>query len=256
MGKCLVRMEDISKHFGGKVALEQAHMELREGEVLGLVGDNGAGKSTLLKILAGVIARDGGDVFIRGHKVAINSPHQSRSLGIEMVYQDLSLCGSLTVWENIYLGRYIIHPFRILDKKLMSQKALQFLQNLGIDLTDVNEPVRNLSGGQQQAIAICRCLLFQPNVILLDEPTASMALVEQEKVLKMIVDLKDQGRSLVMVTHDLQQLFRVADRGLVLKGGRSIWCGSLKELKPDDLAQMMFVGKGGPDVGGHLSHES
>lgn len=252
----LVRMENISKHFGGKVALKQAHMELNEGEVLGLVGDNGAGKSTLLKILAGVIDRDGGDVFIRGHKVAINSPRQSRNLGIEMVYQDLSLCGSLTVWENIYLGRYIIRPFWILDKKLMSQKALQFLRNLSVDLTDVNEPVRNLSGGQQQAIAICRCLLFQPNVILLDEPTASMALVEQEKVLKMIVDLKDQGCSLVMVTHNLQELFRVADRALVLKGGRSIWCGSLKELEPDDLAQMMFVGKGRADVGGHLSHES
>lgn len=175
-----------------------------------------------------------------------------------MVYQDLSLCGSLTVWENIYLGRYVVRPSRILDKNLMSQRALQFLKNLGIDLSDVNEPVRNLSGGQQQAIAICRCLLFRPNVILLDEPTASMALVEQEKVLKLIVDLKEQGRSLVMVTHNLQQLFRVADRTLVLKGGRSVWCGPLKGLKPDDLAQMMFIGRGGagsatPDTATHSS---
>jgi ABC-type sugar transport system ATPase subunit len=138
----------------------------------------------------------------------------------------------------------------------MSQKALQFLRNLGIDLFNVNEPVRNLSGGQQQAIAICRCLLFRPNVILLDEPTASMALVEQEKVLKLIIELKNQGRSLVMVTHNLQQMFRVADRVLVLKGGRSIWCDSLKGLKPDDLVQMMFVGRGRSDLGGLLSHES
>ncbi|MGD0915232.1 MAG: ATP-binding cassette domain-containing protein [Thermodesulfobacteriota bacterium] len=256
MNNYLVRMENISKHFGGKVALEQAHLELSQGEVLGLVGDNGAGKSTMLKILAGVAARDGGDIFIGGQKVSINSPRQSRSLGIEMVYQDLSLCGSLTVWENIYLGRYIVRPLRILDKNRMSQKALQFLQNLGIDLYNINEPVRNLSGGQQQAIAICRCLLFQPEVILLDEPTASMALVEQERVLKLIIDLKDQGRSLVMVTHNLQELFRVADRALVLKGGRNVWCGPLKRLKPDDLAQMMFVGRGGPDVGGPLSYES
>jgi len=256
MENSLVRMEDISKHFGGKVALDKAHMELHEGEVLGLVGDNGAGKSTLLKIVAGVITKDSGDIFIRGQKVSINSPRQSRSLGIEMVYQDLSLCGSLTLWENIYLGRYIVHPFWILDKKLMSQKALQFLRDLGIDLSDVDEPVRNLSGGQQQAIAICRCLLFQPNVILLDEPTASMALIEQEKVLKLIISLKNQGRSLVIVTHNLQQLFRVADRTLVLKGGRSVWSGSLKDLKPDDLAQMMFVGRGGPDVGGSLNHEN
>ena len=111
----LVIMENISKHFGGKVALEQARLELHEGEVLGLVGDNGAGKSTLLKILAGVVSRDSGDIFIRGEMVSINSPRQSRSLGIEMVYQDLSLCGSLTVWENIYLGRYVIRPLRILD---------------------------------------------------------------------------------------------------------------------------------------------
>lgn len=253
---CIVKMENIFKHFFGKIALEQAHLKLYEGEILGLVGDNGAGKSTLLKILAGVIAKDGGEIFFRGQKVAIHSPRDSRNLGIEMVYQDLSLCGSLTVWENIFLGRYLVHPFQILDKNQMSQKAFHFLKDLGIDSFNMDEPVRNLSGGQQQAVAICRCLLFHPSILLLDEPTASMALMEQEKVLKMIGDLKSQGCSIVLVTHNLQQLFRVSDRVLVLKGGRSVWCGSLKGLNPDDLAQMMFLGKSRFESGGTFNHEA
>lgn len=256
MEGCIVKMENIFKHFFGKIALEQAHLELYEGEVLGLVGDNGAGKSTLLKILAGVIAKDGGEIFLRGQKIAIHSPRHARNLGIEMVYQDLSLCGSLTVWENIFLGRYLVHPYLILDKNQMSQKAFQFLKDLGIDSFNMDEPVRNLSGGQQQAVAICRCLLFHPSILLLDEPTASMALMEQEKVLRMIVDLKTQGCSMILVTHNLQQLFRVSDRALVLKGGRSLWCGTLKGLKPDDLAQMMFVGKREFELGRTVDHET
>ena len=248
MEDCVVRMEGICKYFGEKVALEHASIELHEGEVLGLVGDNGAGKSTLLKTLAGVFPKDSGDIFIKGRKVRINSPRQSRSLGIEMVYQDMSLCGSLNAWENIYLGRYHTHPLRrsllpILDKRSMARKALQSLRNLGIDLTDINGPVRNLSGGQQQAVAICRCQLFRPGVILLDEPTASMGMAEREKVLDMILDLKDQGSSIIMVTHNLQELFQVADRALVVKEGRSIWCGPLEGMEPENLAQMMFVGR-------------
>jgi ABC-type sugar transport system ATPase subunit len=250
MTEALVQMVDICKHFDGRVALEHASLELFGGEVLGLVGDNGAGKSTMLKVLSGVIRADGGMISVRGSKVAIDSPRASRALGIEMVYQDLALCGSLTVWENIYMGRLLVRPWRrailpLLDKRRMSRNAKDALSDLGIELSDLDKPIRQLSGGEQQAIAICRCLLFEPDVILLDEPTASMAVFEQEKILDMIVRLKNKGHSLVIVTHNLQELFRVADRALVLKGGRPVWCGTLADRTPDDLARMMFTGSAG-----------
>ena len=143
----IVEMEDIYKHFDGRVALDHARMELFGGEVLGLVGDNGAGKSTMLKILAGVLPADGGEISIRGQRVSIDSPRKSRALGIEMVYQDLALCGSLTVWENIYMGRLLVLPrhrtvLPFLDKRRMYRDASKLLRDLGIELPDL-EPARS-----------------------------------------------------------------------------------------------------------------
>jgi len=247
MARIIVRMEGIGKRFGGKVALEHADLELQEGEILGLVGDNGAGKSTLLKILSGSIRLDSGDIRLFDRKVVIDSPRHSRELGIEMVSQDLSLCRSQTVWENIYLGRFLTRPFLrrlfpVLSKREMSNQALRHLRQIGVGLENMNEPIRNLSGGEQQAVALCRSLLFRPRVILLDEPTASMALWEKQKILRLMLDLKEQGHSLIMVTHNLQDLFQVADRALVLKEGRRIWCGPLMGMKPEELAHLMFAG--------------
>ena len=248
MPDALVHLKGIEKHFNGKVALAKAELALKQGEILGLVGDNGAGKSTMLKILSGVLKKDAGEIFIKGQAVRINSPVHSRGLGIEMVYQDLSLCGSLNAWENIFLGRYQTRsifktPAAYLDKREMVRKTVEVMASLGIRRLDAGAPVRNLSGGEQQAVAICRCLLFHPRVILLDEPTASMALREREKVLELVRDLKERGRSIIMVTHNLEELFMVADRAAVFKEGRSIWQGSLDGMKPDDVARMMFVGK-------------
>ena len=244
----IVHMEDIRKQFGGKIALDRVRLSLYRGEVLGLVGDNGAGKSTVLKILSGVLKRDGGTIFIEGRQARIDSPIHSRNWGVEMVYQDLSLCESLTVWENVYLGRYETRTLAgamvsILDKRKMARRTVAILKDLGISLSDVNMPVRNLSGGERQAVAICRCLLFQPKVIVLDEPTASMALWEKKKVLELVLSLKARGRSIIMVSHNLPELFQVADRVVVLKEGRSIWQGSIEHITPDDVARMMFLGK-------------
>ena len=155
-------MKDIQKQFGGKIALDGAELSLYQGEILGLVGDNGAGKSTLLKILSGVLKRDGGEIFMGDAKVLLNSPIHSRKMGIEMVYQDLSLCESLSVWENVYLGRYETRNLlgsllRILDKRKMARRTRDTLCELGITLPHVHMPVRNLSGGERQAVAICRC---------------------------------------------------------------------------------------------------
>jgi len=244
----IVHMKDIQKQFIGKIALNRAELSLHRKEILGLVGDNGAGKSTMLKILSGVLRRDAGEIIIGGKLVRIDAPKHSRALGIEMVYQDLSLCESLSVWENIYLERYEIRQLfkplvSILDKRKMVRQAGQILTELGVRLTDINAPVRHLSGGQRQAVAICRCLLFQPRIVLLDEPTASMAAWEREKILDLIRSFKDRGKSVIMVTHNLRELFQVADRAAVLKEGRTIWQGTLKDTTPDELARMMFLGK-------------
>lgn len=248
MPDALVQLKGIEKHFNGKIALEGAELSLRRGEILGLVGDNGAGKSTMLKILSGVLKKDAGDILVEGQAVRISGPVHSRDLGIEMVYQDLSLCGNLNVWENIFLGRYQTRSFfktasTVLDKRKMLKRTAEIMARLGITRLEANTPVRNLSGGEQQAVAICRCLLFQPRVILLDEPTASMALKERQKVLELIRGLKERGRSIIMVTHNLEELFQVADRATVFKEGRTIWQGPLQGMKPDDVARMMFVGK-------------
>jgi ABC-type sugar transport system ATPase subunit len=245
----MIRMENTQKRFGRKIALDRAELSLHQGEILGLVGDNGAGKSTLLKVIAGVLKKDAGDMFIQGDAVHITSPIQSRALGIEMVYQDFSLCENLTVWENVYLGRYetrnLLGPFvSVLDKGTMRKKTMDALKRFRITLVDVDAPVRNLSGGERQAVAICRCLLFHPRIVLLDEPTASMALWEKEKILELIRQLKAQGRSIIVVTHNIQELFQIADRAVVLKEGRDIWAGALKDITPDDLARKMFLGNG------------
>lgn len=246
-GKPIVLMRDIHKRFGRRTALDQAGLTLFPNEILGLAGDNGAGKSTLLKVLSGALKPDSGEICITGKPVRINRPVQSRELGIEMVYQDFSLCESLTVWENVFLGRYetrslLKSRFPILNKRRMVQKTIDALNSFGITI-DAHVPVRNLSGGERQAVAICRCLLFHPRIILLDEPTASMALWEQEKILELILVLKKQGKSIIMVTHNLKELFQVADRALVLKEGRDVWQGPLEQITPEDLARMMFLGK-------------
>lgn len=244
-------MENIHKRFNGKVALDGAWLELHRAEVLGVVGDNGAGKSTLLKVLAGVVTPDRGTVFVRGRSVDIRSPRDSQALGVETVYQDFSLCASLSVWENAYLGRYVQASWKsmklpFLAKASMRKRVCESLCRLGIHLSSVDEPIRNLSGGQQQAVAICRSLIFQPEVLLLDEPTASMAVAEQERILQLIKGFKARGKSVVMVTHNLTELFHIADRALVMKEGRTVWCGPLNGLTPGDIAHMMFVGGPGP----------
>lgn len=248
MSQPRITMSRICKSFGGKTALDGACLKLMDAEILGMVGDNGAGKSTLLKILAGVLPKDSGEVFVKGQQVHIGSPRLARNLGIEMVYQDLALCGSMSVWENVFLGRYLTRAvpftlFRVLDKKRMEKETRLAMTGLGIDLTSVRLPVRGLSGGEQQAVAMCRCLISPPQVVLLDEPTASMAIWEKERILKVILGLKERKCSVIMVTHDLDEVLQIADRVLVLKEGRDIWCGPVGGMNAKELAQMMFAGK-------------
>lgn len=240
-------VSNVSKHFGGVQALSNVNVELYRGEILGLVGDNGAGKSTLLKILTGAYKPDNGRLFFEGKEVVIRSPRHSRELGIEMVYQHLALCRKMDITSNLFLGREITRSIfgvvHFLKKKKMVEMAVETLKNLKIEIKDHQEIVNNLSGGQQQAVAIGKATRFNPKVVLMDEPTANLAVRESSKVLELMVDLKNKGMSLVFVTHRLKDIFEVADRVFVLKGGEEVDSRTISELDQEELVRLMFLGK-------------
>lgn len=234
----LVRMEGISKYFGGIHALEDVDFTLNYGEVVGLVGDNGAGKSTLIKILAGVYKADRGEIFFKGERVQIESPSFAKSLGIETVHQDRGLVGSFDVASNIFLGR---EPIRwgLLDLRRMRRESQALLDRLGIQISSVKAITYNLSGGQQQAIAIARALYTNPKVLILDEPTAALAVVETGRVLDLIVQLKKQGVSVIFISHTLQEIFTVSDRIVILRSGKKVGDKRVNETDIEEVVKLM-----------------
>ena len=201
----VVEMRGIAKEFGPVRALRGVDLRLSAGEVLGLVGDNGAGKSTLMKILAGAYRPDAGQILLNGKKVSFSSPQESRQRGIEMVYQDLALAGNLTVAANIFLGRELSRPalggmVKRLDHRRMAEEASSLLSRLKIEINSVEDCVENLSGGQRQAVAIARSSGFDAQVVIMDEPTAALAVKEVTKVLDLIRTLRDRGVAVILVT--------------------------------------------------------
>jgi ABC-type sugar transport system ATPase subunit len=226
----IVEMQDIHKNFGAVRALRGVDLSLYPNEVLGLVGDNAAGKSTLMKVLSGAYIPDKGQIKINGETVEINSPLDSRNLGIEMVYQDYMLADNLDVASNVFLGheavRWKFGPLRILDKKLMEQDTRELIDRLKIDISSVRLKVQNLSGGQRQTVAIGRATAFDARVIIMDEPTAALSVAAIDKVVDLINELKEQGASIIIISHRLEDIFRCGDRVMVLRHGRKV--GDLK----------------------------
>jgi ABC-type sugar transport system ATPase subunit len=218
-----LRLHDITKSFGAYRVLHGVSTEIRPGEVTAIVGDNGAGKSTLLKIMAGIHQPDKGSISVYGDELTTASPSAHRRAGIEMVLQDLGLAKQQNVPANLFMGRELYHPMTgLLSGRSMKQKTAEALHKLGIDIQNLNLPVENLSGGQQQAIAIARAVLFDPKVLLLDEPTAALAVREVEKVLDLIRQQKQHGRIVILVSHRLNDVFAVANRIIVMKQGSII----------------------------------
>jgi simple sugar transport system ATP-binding protein len=202
-----VGMEDISKSFGAIKSLDRVNLVLRAGEVLGLVGDNGAGKSTLSKILSGAVVPDSGRIFLDGHEVRFASPADARRQRVEMVYQDLSLCDTVDVAGNLLLGREPLKRMLgvpIMDKHKMHEDAAQMLEHLGIRMPSTRLKVENLSGGQRQSIAIGRAVSFDPLVLIMDEPTAALAVAEVDATLDLIQRVSAKGVSVILITHRLQ----------------------------------------------------
>lgn len=244
-----LEMRNIQKSFGNIKSLQGVDLKLRKGEVLGLVGDNGAGKSTLMKTLSGVVIPDRGDFYFQGEKVQIDSPKAAKDLHIETVFQDLSLCDTLDVSSNMFLGREPVKFFgRLIDRKTLHERAREELDKLGIDIASTKLQVQNMSGGQRQAIAIARAMLFKPKILVMDEPTAALGVKEVNMVLKLIKTVKEQGVSVVLITHRLQDLFEVCDRLMVLYEGRCIDDRPIGDFTLESLITSIMGSPGGVKV--------
>jgi D-xylose transport system ATP-binding protein len=221
----ILQLTGISKQYGAVKALSGVDFHVGAGEVVALVGDNGAGKSTLIKVMAGVAPADSGTVEFAGRTVSLQHPHDATRLGIATVYQDLALCDNLDVAGNLFLGREVLtaRPWRYLrltDKVEMGRRARDLLGTLRVEIRDVRVEVAALSGGQRQAVAIARSLLGDPQVVLLDEPTAALGVAQTAQVLQLITELKRRGHAVVVISHNLADVFDVADRIAVLRMGR------------------------------------
>lgn len=213
----VLEVDKISKNFGAVSALADVSLDIFPGEVVALVGDNGAGKSTLVKILAGVYSPDSGSIRLNGKKITIQNPHDSIAHGIATVFQDLALCDNLDVVNNLFLGREISR-FQ-LDEIEMELRAWDLLKELSAKIPSVRVPVASLSGGQRQTVAIARSLLGEPNIVLLDEPTAALGVEQTAEVLNLIERLRDKGMAIIVVSHNMDDVFAVADRIAVLRLG-------------------------------------
>ncbi len=237
-----VRMTGISKRYSAIQTLDNVSLTLKPGEVLGLVGDNGAGKSTLSKVLSGAVVPDSGTIEIDGKPVSFASPADARAARVEMVYQDLSLCDTIDVAGNLFLGREprrVIAGMPFLDKQQMHMQARAMLDRLGIVIADTKLKVENLSGGQRQSIAIGRAASFEPSVLIMDEPTAALAVAEVEAVLDLIRTVSARGVSVILITHRLQDLFLVCDRIQVMYEGRNVAERLIGDTDIEDIVNLI-----------------
>jgi simple sugar transport system ATP-binding protein len=241
----------ISKNFGHVTALRDVDLKLYQGEVLGVVGDNGAGKSTLMKVLSGVHPPSSGQMFVDGREVRYSSPRDARELGIEMVYQDLALAGNLRIDENIFLGRELtrrIGPIQLVDHKANQREAMAHLDKLKIHVKSVAQRVEELSGGQRQAVAIARATAFDAKIVIMDEPTAALAVKEVAKVLEMIKDLRDHGIGVILISHRLDDVFTVCDRVMALYHGRNFAEAPLEQIERNDVVGWIMGNRSGLGV--------
>ena len=240
---CL-EVRSISKRYGGIQALEEVSLSVFPREIVGLVGANGAGKSTLINILAGVTKADSGEIYVDNAEVAINDPINARRLGIEIVYQNLALIETLDIASNIHLGRELVQRprlFQWLDEGQMRAQAKELLSNIGLDLNP-KQLVRTLSGGQRQAVALARAIFFQAKIVLLDEPTAALGVAETQATLEIIQQFRDRGHGVVVVSHNLEDIFRITDRIAVMRAGRVVGLRSTKATTSSEIVNLITMG--------------
>ncbi|WP_028035239.1 ATP-binding cassette domain-containing protein [Chelativorans sp. J32] len=243
----ILEVRNLSKHFGAIRALNDLSMSVHRGEVVALAGDNGAGKTTLIKTISGVFRPSSGEIFLNGQPVTFTTPQEARDRGIETIYQDLALADNLSIGANIFLGR---EPMKrlfgfvpILDRKAMADAARATMARLDFHVSRLEAPVSNFSGGQRQAVAIGRAVYWDAQILIMDEPTAALGVPEQRKVIALIHQLKAEGRGVIFISHNLQDIFAVADRIIVLRRGVMAGERRISETTHDEVVKLMVGGR-------------
>jgi D-xylose transport system ATP-binding protein len=239
----VLELRDISKSFGQVQALTDVDLEVHRGEVMALVGDNGAGKSTLIKTIAGIHGADSGEIIFEGQPVHISGPKDAAKLGIEVVYQDLALCDNLDVVENMYLGREAHNPVQVLNEPVMEQKTVETLKSLRVTtIRSIRQAVATLSGGQRQSVAVARAVMWNSKLVILDEPTAALGVAQTEQVLELVKRLGEQGLAVILISHNLHDVFAVADRITVLRLGRNAGLYDRRSTTQQEVVQAITAG--------------
>jgi D-xylose transport system ATP-binding protein len=239
-----LELRDVSKSFGAVQALDAVDFEVRDGEVMALVGDNGAGKSTLIKCVAGIYSTDSGEFLFEGKRVTIHGPKDAAKLGISVVYQDLALADNLDVVQNMYLGREEHDLLFRLKEAPMEQRTAETLSSLAVTtIRSVRQPVATLSGGQRQSVAVARAVMWNNRVVFLDEPTAALGVAQTHQVLSLVRRLADQGLAVVFVSHNLVDVFEVSDRITVLRLGRNVGVYEKAKTNEQEIVQAITSGK-------------
>jgi D-xylose transport system ATP-binding protein len=238
-----LELRRVSKSFGSVQALDEVDFEVRDGEVMALVGDNGAGKSTLIKCVAGIHSIDSGEILFEGEHVTIHGPKDAAKLGIEIVYQDLALADNLDVVQNMYLGRELHDPLFRLKEAPMEQRTSETLASLAVTtIGSVRQPVATLSGGQRQSVAVARAVMWNNRVVFLDEPTAALGVAQTRQVLDLVKRLREQGLAVVYVSHNLVDVFEVADRITVLRLGRDVGVYEKEKTNQQAIVEAITAG--------------
>ncbi|MBQ7004591.1 MAG: sugar ABC transporter ATP-binding protein [Oscillospiraceae bacterium] len=234
-----IEMKGINKSFGTNQVLKDAGFLLKDGEVHALMGENGAGKSTLMKILTGVYTRDAGTVLVDGKEVVYKSPQEAEKAGIVFIYQELNVLFDLTVEENLFMGKEITKGFGICDRKAMRKKAQEVMDKMGVNIP-INAVMSDLSVGQQQMVEICKALMVDAKVLIMDEPTAALTQSETEGLFKLIKSLREKGVSIVYISHRMEEIFELCDRITILRDGTYVGTEYIKDINMDDIVRMMI----------------
>jgi D-xylose transport system ATP-binding protein len=239
----LVEMRDVSIRFGGVRAVDGVSIDLYPGEVVGLLGHNGAGKSTLIKILSGAYRADSGEIRINGEVADIRSPRDAKRYGIETIYQTLALAENIDAAGNLFLGRELMTAWGTLDDERMAAETRKVMQRLNPNFRNLATPVRSLSGGQRQSVAIARAIYFNARILIMDEPTAALGPAETRMVAELVGQLKAEGIGIFLISHDIHDVYDLADRCAVMKNGRLVGTVRTRDVTKDDILGMIILGR-------------
>ena len=243
MAEAMLEVRGLTKRFGGLTAVDHVDLQVYPGEVVGLLGDNGAGKSTLIKMVSGVYHPDEGQIFFQGKEIKLATPANALELGIETLYQDLALAENLDVFSNIFMGREKTKPFLgvipVLDHEFMHEESKKVLKRLEIEIPSLRNLIKNLSGGQRQAVAIGRSIYWDAKLLIMDEPTAALGVQEQRKVLDLVRVLRAQNIPIIIISHQLYDIFSVTDRLVIMRRGKKVAERNTKETTPDEVVGLI-----------------